>query len=43
MQATLNNRKNIVVESPRSVIKRKNKIEEGGASGSRVKKKHENT
>jgi hypothetical protein len=29
--------------SPRSVLKRKNKVEEGGGSGSRMKKEHENT
>jgi hypothetical protein len=39
MQATLKNRRKVTVESPRSVLKRKNIVEEGGALGSRVKKK----
>jgi hypothetical protein len=43
MQITLENKKKTTTESPRSVIKRKNKVEEGGALESGVKKKYENT
>jgi hypothetical protein len=35
----LDNKRKTIAESPRSVLKRKNIIEEGGASGSRVLKK----
>jgi hypothetical protein len=38
MQTTLKNKKKVVIDSLRSVLKRKNKVEEGGASCSRVKK-----
>jgi hypothetical protein len=31
MQTTLENRKKATIDSPRSVFKRKNKVEEGGA------------
>jgi hypothetical protein len=43
MQATLENIRKIVTESPRSVLKRKNRVEEGGPSRSKVKKKQEST
>ncbi len=33
MQTTLENRKKVIVESPRSALKRMNKVEEGGALG----------
>ncbi len=32
MQTTLDNRKKVVVEFPRSALKRKNKVKESGAS-----------
>ncbi len=38
MQATFKNKRKFVAKSPRSVFKRKIKIEKGGASRSRVKK-----
>jgi hypothetical protein len=38
MQTTLKNRKKITVDSLRSAFTRKNKVEEGGASCSRVKR-----
>jgi len=38
MQTTLKNKKKATVDSPISVFKRKNKVEERGASSSRVKK-----
>jgi len=41
MQTTLENRKKVVVESPRSALKRKNKVEEGGTSGSIFKREQE--
>jgi hypothetical protein len=37
-QKTLENRKKATTNSPRSVIIRKNKIEEGGASSLKMKK-----
>jgi hypothetical protein len=37
----LENRRKVALESPNNVLKRKNKIQEGGASGPRVKKKQE--
>ncbi len=40
MQTTLENKKKVVAYSPRSALKRKNRIEGGGASGSRVKREH---
>ncbi len=43
MYTTLENRKKVVVNFPRSAFKRKNKVEKGGASSSRVEKEHENT
>ncbi len=43
MQTTLENIKKVVVDSPSSVFQRKNKVEEGRASSSRVKKEQENT
>jgi hypothetical protein len=39
----LENRINTIVESPRSALKRKIEIEEGGASRSWVKKEQEST
>jgi hypothetical protein len=33
MHATLKNRMKVAIESPRSVLKKNNKVEEGGASG----------
>jgi hypothetical protein len=38
MQTTVEHRRKVVAKSSRSVFKRKNRIEEGGALGSRVKK-----
>jgi hypothetical protein len=38
----LKNKRKATTESPRSVFKRKNKGEEGGTLGSKVKKKQEN-
>jgi hypothetical protein len=38
----LENRKKATIESPRSALKRKNKVEEGGPLGSKVKREHEN-
>ncbi len=43
MQTTLKNRKKVVADFPRGALKRKNRVEEGGVSGSGVKKEHENT
>jgi hypothetical protein len=43
MQTTLKNRKKAATDSPRSALKRKNKVEEGGTLGSKVKKEHEST
>jgi hypothetical protein len=37
----LENRKEVVAESLRSALKKKNKAKEGGASGLRVKKEQE--
>jgi len=42
MQATLKNGKKVAANSPKSALKRKNKVEEGGALSSGVKKEHEN-
>jgi hypothetical protein len=36
MKTTLENRQKVAIDSPRSVLKRKNKVEEGGALGSRL-------
>jgi hypothetical protein len=38
MKTTLENRKKVVTNSPRSVFKKKNKVEEGGASSLGVKR-----
>ncbi len=38
MQTTLENRKKVATNSPRNVFKKKNKVEEGGASCLRVKR-----
>ncbi len=43
MQTTLENKKKVVVDFPKSAFKRKNKVEEGRASSLGVKKEHENT
>jgi hypothetical protein len=43
MHATLKNIRKTTTKSPRNVLKRKNKFEEGGALGLRVKKKQEST
>jgi hypothetical protein len=43
MHATLENIRKVATKFPRSVLKRKNKVEEGGTLGSRVKKEHETT
>ncbi len=42
MQITLENKKKVATNSLRSVFKRKNKVEEGGASSLGVKREHEN-
>ncbi len=42
METTLENRKKVASDSPRSGLKRKNKVE-GGALGSRVKREQEST
>jgi hypothetical protein len=39
----LENRKKATIESPRSVLKRKTKVKEGGAFGLRVKREQDNT
>jgi len=39
MKTTLENRKKVTTNSSRSVFKRKNKVEKGGTSGSRMKRK----
>jgi len=41
MQTTLENRKKAIANSLRSVFKRKNRVEEGGALGSKVKREQE--
>jgi hypothetical protein len=41
MKITLENIKKGAVESPRSALKRKNKVEEGGTLGSGVKREYE--
>jgi hypothetical protein len=38
MQTTLENKKNFATNFPRNVFKKKNKVEEGGALGSGVKR-----
>jgi hypothetical protein len=43
MQTTLENKNKVVADSPRSALKRKNKVEEKGASCLRVKKEQEST
>ncbi len=43
VQTTLKNKKKTIVDFPRSVFKRKNKVEERGTSSSIVKKEHEST
>jgi hypothetical protein len=43
MQATLENKRKIATKFPRSALKRKNIIKEGGTLGSRVEKEHEST
>jgi hypothetical protein len=41
MQTTLENRKKVATDSPKSALKRKNKVEERGASGSRMKEEQD--
>ncbi len=41
MQIALKNKKKATIDSPRNVFKRKNKVEEGGASGLRVKREQD--
>jgi hypothetical protein len=41
MQTTLENKKKVVANFPRSALKRKNKIEEGRALSLGVKREHE--
>jgi len=43
MQIALENRKKVVIDSPRSLFKRKNKVEEGRASSSRMMREQEST
>jgi hypothetical protein len=43
MKTTLENIKKVVAKSLRNAIKRNNKVEEVGASGSRVKREHDST
>jgi len=43
MNTTLENKKKVASNSPRSAFKRKNRVEEGGASGSRVRSEQECT
>ncbi len=43
MQTTLKNKKKVVVDSPRSALKNKNKVEEGEASSLGVEREHEST
>jgi len=43
MQTTLEYRRKVATKFPRNGLKRKNKVEEGGSSRSRVKKEHEST
>jgi len=42
MQTTLENRKKATKDSPINARERKNKVEDEGALGSRMKKEHEN-
>ncbi len=41
MQTTVENRKKVIANSLRSVVKKKNKVEEGGALGSGMKMEQE--
>jgi hypothetical protein len=43
MWATLENKKKVATNSPRSALRRKNRVEERGASSLKVKKEHEST
>ncbi len=43
MQITLENKKKAAIDFPRSAFKRKNKVEEGGTSDSRMKREQDNT
>jgi hypothetical protein len=38
METTLKNKNKVIADFPRSVLKRKNRVEEGGASGLGVKR-----
>ncbi len=42
MQTTLENKKKATKDSPINALERKNKVEDEGALGSRMKKEHEN-
>ncbi len=39
----MENKKKTLVDFPRSALKKQNKVEEGGATGSGVKREHEST
>jgi hypothetical protein len=43
MEITLENKKKAIANSLINALKKKNKVEEGGASGSKVKREHEST
>jgi hypothetical protein len=43
MQTSLQNRKKVVANSSRSVFNRKNRVEEGGASCTGMKRDHDST
>jgi hypothetical protein len=43
MQVTSKNRRKTTAKSPRSVLKKKNRVEEGEALGSDAKKEQDNT
>jgi hypothetical protein len=43
LKTTLENKKKVATDSPRSVLKRKNRVEEGKALGLRVEREHEST
>jgi hypothetical protein len=43
MHTTLENRKIVATDSRRSVFKRKNRVEEGGGLGSKVRREQEST
>jgi hypothetical protein len=43
MQTTLEKRKKVAIDFPRSALKKKNRVEEGGTSCSRVRREQEST